>query len=86
MRRRDFINVVVGAAAVWPFATRAQQSNPLRRIGVLMAHKEGDPVFQDYLGAFRQGLREVGWVEGHNIQIDTRWGALERTASATIGK
>jgi putative ABC transport system substrate-binding protein len=62
---------------MWPLGARAQQSDRLRRIGVLMAHKEGDPEFQDYLDAFRQGLREVGWVEGHNIQIETRWGALD---------
>ena len=42
-----------------------------------MAHKEGDPEFHDYLGAFRQGLSEVGWVESRNIQIDIRWGALD---------
>jgi putative tryptophan/tyrosine transport system substrate-binding protein len=76
MRRRDFVKGIAGAIG-GPIAARAQQSNRLRRIGVLMAHKEGDPEFQDYLGAFRQGLRDVGWVEGHNIQIDTRWGALD---------
>ena len=77
MRRRDFIAGVTSTTAVWPIAARAQQSDRLRRIGVLMAHKEGDPEFQDYLGAFRQRLREVGWVEGRNIQIDIRWGALD---------
>ena len=42
-----------------------------------MAHREGDPEFQDYLSAFRQGLQKLGWVEDRNIQIDTRWGALD---------
>ncbi|HEV8467051.1 MAG TPA: ABC transporter substrate-binding protein [Pseudolabrys sp.] len=56
---------------------RAQQREKVRRIGVLMAHREGDPEFQDYLSAFRQGLQKLGWVEDRNIQIDTRWGALD---------
>ena len=77
MRRRDFIVGIASTMAMWPAAARAQQSDRLRRIGVLMAHKEGDPEFHDYFGAFRQGLREVGWVESRNIQIDIRWGALD---------
>jgi putative ABC transport system substrate-binding protein len=42
-----------------------------------MAHREGDPEFQEYLGAFRQGLEKFGWVEGRNLRIETRWGALD---------
>jgi putative ABC transport system substrate-binding protein len=76
MRRREFI-VVVGGAAVWPLTARAQQGQSVRRVGVLMAHKEGDREFQDYLGAFRQGLLALGWIEGRNVQIDARWGALD---------
>jgi ABC-type uncharacterized transport system substrate-binding protein len=49
----------------------------MRRIGVLMAHTENDPEFKDYLDAFRQGLQKLGWIEGRNINIDTRWGALD---------
>jgi hypothetical protein len=49
----------------------------IRCIGVLMAHRESDPEFQDYLEAFRQGLQRFGWVEGRNIRIETRWGALD---------
>jgi putative ABC transport system substrate-binding protein len=60
----------------WPVAAYAQ-SEKVRRIGVLMAHRQGDPEFQDYLSAFKQGLQKSGWVEGRNIQIDTRWGALD---------
>src|SRR5262245_50037609 len=61
MKRRDFISLLGGAAA-WPLAARAQQSERVRRVAVLMAHKEGDPGFQDYLGAFRQGLLKLGWI------------------------
>ena len=74
MRRRQFITLVGSAAAVWSYSARAQQR--MRRIGVLMAHLDTDPEFQDYLGAFREGLQKLGWTEGRNIQIDVRWGAL----------
>jgi putative tryptophan/tyrosine transport system substrate-binding protein len=77
MRRRDFVGLLGGAAASWPLSARAQQSERLKRIGVLMAHKEGDREFQDYLGAFRQGLLALGWIEGRNLRIDARWGALD---------
>jgi putative ABC transport system substrate-binding protein len=77
MRRRDFIKGIAGSAAARPFAAYAQQPEKVRRIGVLMAHRESDPEFQDYLGAFRQGLEKFGWVEGRNIRIETRWGALD---------
>jgi putative tryptophan/tyrosine transport system substrate-binding protein len=66
-----------GAAMPWPVAARAQQDGPVRRIGVLMAHSESDPEFQNYLSAFRQALRKLGWIEGRNIRIETRWGALD---------
>jgi putative ABC transport system substrate-binding protein len=55
---------------------RAQQTERMRRIGVLMAHAENDPEFQTYMAAFREGLQKFGWTEGRNIQIDSRWGAL----------
>lgn len=76
MRRRDFIKVIVGSAAA-PLVAHAQQPEKIRVIGVLMAHREGDPEFQDYLSAFRQGLQKFGWTEGRNIRIETRWGALD---------
>jgi putative tryptophan/tyrosine transport system substrate-binding protein len=77
MRRRAFISLLGGATIAWPLAGRAQQDRPVRRIGVLMAHAEGDPEFQNYLNAFRQALRKLGWIEGRNIRIETRWGALD---------
>ena len=75
MRRREFITLLGGAAGVLSQSARAQQR--MRRIGVLMAHLESDPEFQDYLGAFRDGLQQLGWIEGRNIRIDVRWGALD---------
>lgn len=77
MRRREFLTLVSGVAAGWPLTAHAQQFEKLRRIGVLMAHRESDPEFQQYLEAFRQGLQKFGWVKGRNITIDTRWGALD---------
>jgi putative tryptophan/tyrosine transport system substrate-binding protein len=55
----------------------AQQTERIRRIGVLMAHAETDPEYRDYLAAFWAELHKLGWTEGRNIQIDTRWGALD---------
>jgi ABC-type uncharacterized transport system substrate-binding protein len=75
MRRRDFITLVGGAAAVWPIAARAQQRERMRRIGVLMALAADDPEGQARLTAFVQGLQELGWTDGRNVQIDYRWPA-----------
>src|SRR6185295_12074858 len=76
MRRRAFLILLGGAGAIWPLAARAQQTQKMRRVGVLMAHTENDPEFKDYLDAFRQGVGKRGWIEGRSIQIDVRWGAL----------
>ena len=75
MRRREFIAGLVGAA--WPVLVLAQQSDRVRRVGVLMAHAESDPEFKAYVAAFRAGLEKLGWTEGRNIQLDFRWGALD---------
>ena len=77
MKRREFITLLSGMAATWPLRARAQQPERKRRIGVLMAHAENDAEFHDYLSAFREGLQKLGWAEGRNIQIDSRWGALD---------
>src|SRR3954464_1186169 len=71
MRRREFITLL-GGAAVWPLAARAQ-TDRMRRIGVLMGLAEGDPETTARLAAFRMGLAKRGWVEGRNIQIDYRY-------------
>jgi putative ABC transport system substrate-binding protein len=73
MRRREFLNVVVGAAATWPLAARAQQPERVRRIGVLMASAVDDSENQARMAAFLQGLAQLGWTDGRNIRIDTRW-------------
>ena len=76
VQRREFITLLGGAAA-WPFAARAQQGERMRRIGVLMASAENDPHYQGYVAAFRQGLAKLGWAEGRNIRIDVRWAGLK---------
>ena len=74
MRRREFI-VLVGSAAAWPFAARAQQTERMRRIGVLSSLAETDLEAQAWDAAFRKRLVELGWIDGRNIHIDYRWGA-----------
>ena len=73
MTRREFITLLGSAAAVWPLAARAQQADRTRRIGVLMPLAADDPVGQARIAALREGLEKLGWIEGRNIRIDTRW-------------
>jgi putative ABC transport system substrate-binding protein len=73
IRRRDFITLLGGAVA-WPLAARAQSSERVRRIGALMYLAADDPESPARVAAFARGLREFGWIEGRNIQIDYRWG------------
>jgi hypothetical protein len=68
MRRRKFITLL-GGATTWPFAARAQPTERMRRIGVIMGFAEDDPVWQDYLATLRQRLRDFGWSEGRNVVI-----------------
>jgi ABC-type uncharacterized transport system substrate-binding protein len=75
MQRRQFIALLGGAAATWPFAARAQQADRMRRIGVLMSLAADDRQGQARLNAFVQGLHELGWIDGRNLRIDTRWAA-----------
>jgi putative tryptophan/tyrosine transport system substrate-binding protein len=67
MRRREFI-AGLGGAAAWPVVVRAQQSERMRRVGVFMPYAEGDPGGQTRFQAFRRGLADLGWVEGHNFE------------------
>jgi putative tryptophan/tyrosine transport system substrate-binding protein len=72
MKRRDFITLLGGAAVPWPLAARAQQPEA-RRIGVLVGLAEDDPDTKARLAGFRQGLERLGWSEGRNVRIDTRF-------------
>jgi len=73
IRRREFITLLGGAAAVWPLAARAQQGDRVRRIGVLMGGDENDSLAKSSLSAFTQALADLGWTDGRNIRIDPRW-------------
>ena len=75
LKRREFITLLGGAVAAWPFAAHAQQPDRLRRIGVLMSVPESDPEAQAWLGAFSEELQHLGWTAGHNIRLDYRWAA-----------
>src|SRR5262249_58300618 len=79
MKRREFMTLIGGAAA-WPLAARAQQPERMRRIGVLMSVADA-PEGQARLAGFLKGLQQWGWTEGRNVRIDIRWGGgdAERT-------
>jgi putative ABC transport system substrate-binding protein len=73
MNRRAFMTLLTGAAAAWPFGARAQQSERVRRIGLLLPASSDDAEFQVRIGAFLQGLALLGWTIGRNVRIDARW-------------
>ena len=79
MRRRELL-ALLGGMTAWPVAARAQQSDRIRRIGVLMVIAADDPLRASYAGALQEGLKSLGWVEGKNIEIEYRW------AGADIGR
>jgi hypothetical protein len=85
MRRREFISLI-GGAATWPLAAGAQQPERMRRIDVLMAYAESDREGQTFVAAFREGLQKLGWMEGRNIRIDTRWAAGDTEAIQRLAK
>src|SRR5262245_39771466 len=73
--RRKFLAALGGAAVTWPLAARAQQSERVRRIGVLTNLAADDPVGQVRNTAFAQALAQLGWTVGHNLRIEHRWAA-----------
>jgi len=77
MRRREFITLLGGVVA-WPITAGAQQTDRMRRIGVLMGFAESDREGQTFVAAFREALQKLGWAEGGNIRIDYRWTGLDR--------
>jgi putative tryptophan/tyrosine transport system substrate-binding protein len=78
--RREFITLLGGAAAAWPLSARAQQPAGIRRVGVLMNLSENDLEAQRLVTAFREGLAQLGWVDGRNLRMDYRW------ASGDVGR
>ena len=72
MRRRNFI-ALLGSAATWPLAARAQQNERMQRIGVLLPAAADDPDYQAWMGAFLQALAQSGWTIGPKVRIDGRW-------------
>ncbi len=85
MKRREFITLLGGAAA-WPLTAQAQQPEPMRRIGVLMGFPESDSQAQSYIAAFRDGLQKLGWTDGRNVRIDTRWAAFDAESRQRFAK
>ncbi len=77
MQRREFIMLLGGAAAAWPFAVHAQQTERMRRIGILLPAAADDAEYQARLAAFLQGLALLGWSIGRNVRIDTRWATTD---------
>jgi putative tryptophan/tyrosine transport system substrate-binding protein len=85
MRRRDFI-AGLGGAATWSLAARAQQSDRIRRIGVLMGQEENDPDAKARLSGFTQGLGKLGWTDGLNLRMDIRWAAADVDRMRIVAK
>ena len=82
LRRREFI-AGLGSVAAWPVVARAQQVERVRRISVLMNADATETEFQSNLAAFTQELRQLGWIEGQNLNMDVRWTADVRALSQT---
>jgi ABC-type uncharacterized transport system substrate-binding protein len=77
VKRRESITLMGGAAAAWPLATRAQQTERVRRVGLLIAGTADDAENQTWVGAFLQGMQQSGWTIGRNLRIDARWGGTD---------
>jgi putative tryptophan/tyrosine transport system substrate-binding protein len=86
MRRREFITFAGGAVALRPLVAWGQQSERVRRIGVMMGYAEDDSEAQTRLTAFKQGLLTLGWHEGRNIKIDVRWASGDIDRATTFAK
>jgi putative ABC transport system substrate-binding protein len=78
MRRREFIKVLAGAAASWPSAAWAQNSQKARRVSVLVGLAEDDPLAKARIRAFRLGMRDLGWIEGRNVEIEYRFTGIDK--------
>jgi ABC-type uncharacterized transport system substrate-binding protein len=85
MKRREFITILGGAAA-WPWAARAQQGGPTRRVAILLQYSEGDSEGKAAVAAFQRGLEDLGWTEGRNIQFVIRWAGGDPDKARTFAK
>jgi putative ABC transport system substrate-binding protein len=85
MRRRDFLTIL-GSAAAWPLAARAQQDGRVRRIGVLIGLDENDPVQKPYVSALTQALADLGWTNGRNVRMDLRWHGADNNRARALAQ
>src|SRR5215831_10864133 len=85
IQRRSFITLLGGAAA-WPLAARAQQGNRVRRIGWLASSDENDPVSKTSIAAFTQALADLGWTDGRNLRMDRRVGTADINRIPTLAQ
>ena len=85
LRRREFVTILGGAAA-WPLAARAQQGDRVRRIGVLIGGDENDPVLKTRVSAFAQALAGLGWTDGRNVRLDVRWDGADTGRSRALAQ
>src|SRR5262244_852129 len=86
MRRRDFIQAIVGSSIALPLTARAQQPDRMRLIAVLMGYAESDRAAQSWLAAFRGALPKLGWTEGSNLRIELRWSTNDPARMRTLAK
>jgi putative ABC transport system substrate-binding protein len=84
--RREFITLLGGTAAAWPFVARAQQPEQVRRIGVLLPGDENDPVRKTSVSAFIQALADLGWTDGRNVRMDLRWYGDDNNRSRAVAQ
>jgi putative tryptophan/tyrosine transport system substrate-binding protein len=86
MKRRQFIAATGGALATWPLGVRAQQGDRTRHVGVMMSVTPDDPSGDSDMAAFRQGLEELGWTDGRNIQLHLRWTGADLDRARAFAK
>ena len=86
MTRREFITLLGGAAAVWPLAAGGEQTDRMRRVGVLLALSESEPEGVAWTSALQHSLKQLGWIDGTNIRIDYRWSGTDPTRMEALAK
>ena len=86
MKRRDFITLLGGTAAAWPFGAHAQQFAGVKRLGVLMSVRENDPEGKAQLSGFMEALAALGWISDRNLRMDIRWGGGDVSRTRTFAK